>query len=59
MPGAMNGIDLARHVHKHWPWVALLATLGHARLSDDNIPDGGRFLKYFTIRITLSLTSEN
>jgi len=44
MPGRMDGLELAALVNSSWPSVHLLVTSGHCRLSDDEIPDGGRFL---------------
>ena len=44
MPGDMNGLELARHARAHWPWIAILIASGQARLSQDDIPAGSRFL---------------
>jgi CheY-like chemotaxis protein len=44
MPGRMDGLELAAFVHSHWPDVRLLVTSGHIALTDDDIPDGGRFV---------------
>jgi CheY-like chemotaxis protein len=44
MPGQMNGIELAREVHARWPKVMLLVTSGREVLSDQEIPDDGRFM---------------
>lgn len=44
MPGRMDGLELATFVHAHWPDVRLLVTSGHVVLSNDEIPDGGRFV---------------
>ena len=44
MPGALDGLDLAREVHARWPDIKLVVTSGRARLSDQEIPDSGRFI---------------
>lgn len=44
MPGRLDGVDLAEEVHRCWPDVLLLVTSGGVRLSDEDIPDHGKFL---------------
>lgn len=44
MPGALDGMDLAREVHARWPRVLLVITSGRIRPSQAEIPDDGRFL---------------
>jgi CheY-like chemotaxis protein len=44
MPGAMDGLGLAREVHRRWPNIRLLLTSGRERLTRAEIPDDGRFL---------------
>jgi CheY-like chemotaxis protein len=44
MPGDMDGVALSHHVKTHWPWIGLLVTSAHARLTEDDLPQGGRFL---------------
>lgn len=44
MPGAMDGLDLARTVHRRWPEIRLLVTSGQERLTSSDLPDHGRFL---------------
>lgn len=44
MPGACNGMDLARKVHERWPNMLLLVTSGGVTVSDGDIPDDGRFM---------------
>ncbi|MGI4765051.1 MAG: response regulator [Janthinobacterium lividum] len=44
MPGALDGLDLAREVHARWPTIKLIVTSGRLRLSDGEIPDSGRFV---------------
>lgn len=45
MPGSMDGVELARRVHDRWPWIALLLTSGHHNIDEDELPDGGRFVR--------------
>ena len=44
LPGAIDGIELARLVHEHWPHVLLLITSGNQRPSTAEIADHGHFL---------------
>ena len=44
MPGVMDGLQLARHTRRHWPWIAVLVASGYARPEPHEIPAGGRFL---------------
>ena len=44
MPGSMDGLTLAEHVHKRWPHVLLLISSGYARPHPDEIPDHGQFM---------------
>ena len=44
MPGSLDGLDLARVVHARRPDIKLLIASGQVRLSEDQIPDAGRFL---------------
>jgi DNA-binding NtrC family response regulator len=44
LPGAMDGLGLARAVHDRWPGIGLLLTSGGVRLRKDEIPDDGNFL---------------
>jgi CheY-like chemotaxis protein len=44
MPGSLDGLDLARLVHERRPDIKLLIASGQVRLSQDEIPDAGRFL---------------
>ena len=44
MPGSMDGLKLAHFVRDRWPPVKIVATSGHARISDEDLPDGGRFM---------------
>ncbi len=44
LPGAMDGVDLARLVHDRWPRIGLLLTSGGVRVRRSEIPDDGVFL---------------
>jgi two-component system, response regulator PdtaR len=44
MPGSMDGLKLAHYVRHRWPPIKILATSGHARVTKEQLPDGGGFL---------------
>lgn len=44
MPGSMDGLKLAHFVRDRWPPVKIVATSGRAKISDSDLPEGGRFL---------------
>jgi CheY-like chemotaxis protein len=44
MPGAIDGLELARLVHQRWPHILLVMTSGRQRPSNAEIPDHGRFI---------------
>src|SRR6266436_7505798 len=44
MPGSMDGLKLARAVRGRWPPIKIIATSGHAHVSEIELPEGGRFL---------------
>ena len=44
MPGALDGLDLAREVHDRWPGIKLVVTSGRPKPTDKDIPDAGRFV---------------
>jgi CheY-like chemotaxis protein len=44
MPGNTDGLDLAEEVSRRWPNTKIIVTSGAQQLTDDDIPDGGRFL---------------
>ena len=44
MPGALNGMDLAREAHARWPNVLLVVAPGQTKPSRAEIPDDGRFI---------------
>lgn len=41
MPGSMDGLKLAHFVRDRWPPVKIVATSGHAHLTDNDLPEGG------------------
>ena len=43
MPGSMDGLQLAHAIRKRWPPIELILTSGHFHLSDDDVPERGRF----------------
>jgi CheY-like chemotaxis protein len=45
MPGDINGIDLARLVHRRWPDVGLIVTSGKADIPETELPDDGHFIR--------------
>jgi DNA-binding NtrC family response regulator len=44
LPGAIDGMELARLVHEHWPHVLLLITSGDLRPLTGKIANHGHFL---------------
>ena len=44
MPGALNGMDLAREVHATGPNMLLVVASGQTKPSRAEIPDDGRFI---------------
>jgi CheY-like chemotaxis protein len=57
MPGSMNGIRLAQAVRGRWPPIKIIATSGHFRLRDGDLPHDGRFLPkpYSSDQITTTI----
>src|ERR1700674_2327453 len=45
MPGSMNGIKLAHAVRGRWPPIKIIATSGHFKVGDGDLPTGGRFIQ--------------
>src|SRR4029078_9575574 len=41
--GSMDGLKLAHAIRERWPPIELILTSGHFDLSDDEIPERGRF----------------
>jgi two-component system, response regulator PdtaR len=44
MPGSMDGLRLAHFVKGRWPPIKIIATSGHAKIAESELPDGSRFL---------------
>jgi two-component system, response regulator PdtaR len=44
MPGRMDGLALAREVHRRWPTILLMLTSGRSGVPATAIPDGGQFV---------------
>lgn len=44
MPGGMDGLELAAHVHRLLPHIHLVITSGKRYLEDSVLPDSGTFL---------------
>ena len=44
MPGSIDGLELAHHARRHWPWIALLVTSAKARPQADEMPIRSQFL---------------
>jgi CheY-like chemotaxis protein len=44
MPGSLDGLELARRVHKRWSGIELLIASGRSRLDPYEIPDDGLFV---------------
>lgn len=44
MPGSMDGLALAHAVANRWPPVLIIATSGRFRVSETDLPNGGRFI---------------
>jgi two-component system, response regulator PdtaR len=43
MPGSMDGLKLAHAVRNRWPPIKIIVTSGHGRVSEQDLPEGGRF----------------
>ena len=57
MPGAMDGLRLARAVRGRWPPIKIVATSGHLTVTDTDLLEGGRFLPkpYSAVEVTCVL----
>ena len=44
MPGTMDGIALAHHTSKHWPWIGLLVTSALPHPDHATFPEQSRFV---------------
>jgi CheY-like chemotaxis protein len=43
MPGSMDGLKLAHAVRDRWPPVRIIVTSGRGRVTEQDLPEGGRF----------------
>ena len=51
MPGPINGVHLAHHARRSWPWIHLIVASGQLTPSKDELPEGSRFFaKPYEIR---------
>jgi CheY-like chemotaxis protein len=57
MPGSMDGLKLVHFIRDRWPPVKVVATSGHARITDSDLPEGVRFVPkpYSAAEITATL----
>lgn len=44
IPGSMDGLKLAHFVRNRWPPIKIIATSGHAKITENDLPEGTRFL---------------
>jgi two-component system, response regulator PdtaR len=44
MPGSMDGLKLAAAIRGRWPPIKIVATSGHLKINEDDLPPGSRFL---------------
>jgi CheY-like chemotaxis protein len=44
MPGTMDGVALAHHTSKHWPWIGLIITSARPRPERAALPRQSRFV---------------
>src|ERR1700683_37791 len=43
MPGSIDGLKLAHAVRNRWPPIKIMVTSGHDLVSENDLPEGGRF----------------
>jgi CheY-like chemotaxis protein len=44
IPGSMDGLKLAHFVKGRWPPIKIIATSGRAKITENDLPEGSRFL---------------
>ena len=44
MPGSIDGLKLAAAIRGRWPPIRIVVTSGRAKINDDDLPSGSRFL---------------
>src|ERR1017187_8269176 len=42
MPGSIDGLKLVHAVRNRWPPIRIIVTSGHGRVSEQDLPEGGR-----------------
>jgi two-component system, response regulator PdtaR len=45
LPGSLNGVLLAEHARKHWPWVRVVLASGRPKPDNFEISPGTRFFQ--------------
>jgi CheY-like chemotaxis protein len=45
LPGSMNGVLLAKHARRHWPWIAVVLASGRPKPEDLAMPANARFFQ--------------
>jgi two-component system, response regulator PdtaR len=45
LPGPLNGVLLAEHARKHWPWVPVVLTSGRPKPHNVAVPSDTRFFR--------------
>ncbi|WP_249791248.1 response regulator transcription factor [Bradyrhizobium sp. SRL28] len=40
MPGSMDGLKLSHFVRGRWPPIKIIATSGHAKITENDLPEG-------------------
>ncbi|PRD43744.1 response regulator [Phyllobacterium phragmitis] len=44
MPGSLNGVELAKMIHKNWPGIAVVVTSGLHRETANDLPESAAFI---------------
>ena len=59
MPGAMDGVELARCVHERWPGISIVIASGNLVVPAHDLPEGTRLLsKPYDLRHVVDLIRE-
>jgi DNA-binding NtrC family response regulator len=45
LPGSMNGVLLAQHSRKHWPWIEVVLASGRAKPDSATMPENAEFFQ--------------
>ena len=59
MPGSMDGLKLAHAVRNRWPPIRIIVTSGREFLTEQDLPEGGRFFQNLTTRFKLETLYES